>query len=127
MLAKMRNNAPSMEDNAYPQTLSAAYRIASGWINEDDRGFSGSESHSAFVSENSNPSTPLKQKAPTTTSNASDDRKRAESKLKRTSKITCFVCGATGHYASKCPSRKGVPDSAMITSELLPEEDEENN
>ena len=72
MLAKMRNNALSMEENAYPQTLSSAFRIASGWINEDyDRGFNGIESHSAFVSENS------KEKTPTT-----DDKKRAGLKMK---------------------------------------------
>lgn len=127
MLAKMRNNALSMEENAYPQTLSAAYRIASGWINEDDRGSSNSESHSAFVSENSKHSTPSKQKASTITSNDSDERTRVESKLKRTSKITCFVCGEKGHYASRCALRKGVPDSAMITSEQITEEDEEND
>ena len=77
MLAKMRNNALSMEDNAYPQTLSSAFRIASGWINEDyDRGFNGIESHSAFVSENS------KEKTPTT-----DDKKRAGLKMKRTANV----------------------------------------
>ena len=44
MLAKMRNNALNMDENAYPQSLSAAYRIASGWVNEDfDRGFNGSD------------------------------------------------------------------------------------
>ena len=31
MLAKMRNKALSMDENAYPQSLSAAYRIAFGW------------------------------------------------------------------------------------------------
>ena len=73
MLAKMRNNALSMEDNAYPQTLSSAFRIASGWINEDyDRGFNGIESHSAFVSENS--STP-------TTNGVTDDKKKAGLKM----------------------------------------------
>ena len=50
MLTKMRNSALNMEDNACPQSLSAC-RIASGWVNEEERGFSGAESHSAFVFE----------------------------------------------------------------------------
>ena len=54
-----------MDENAYPQSLSAAYRIASGWVNEDyDRGFNGPDSHSAFVFENID--SPPTDKAPTT-------------------------------------------------------------
>ena len=58
MLASMRNNALCMTENAYPATLSAAYRIASGWVNDDyDRGFNGSDGHSAFVADSNNPAT----------------------------------------------------------------------
>ena len=38
MLAFMRNNALIMEGEAFPQTLAAACRIASGWVNEDTGG-----------------------------------------------------------------------------------------
>lgn len=51
MLAFMRNNALVMEGEAFPQTLGAACRIASGWVNEDTGGpqTPGFETHSAFV------------------------------------------------------------------------------
>ena len=79
MLAKMRNSALSMEENAYPQSLSAAYRIASGWVDEE-RGFGGAESHSAFVFENSK--MPAGEKPPTTTG-TNDDKKKVQLKTKR--------------------------------------------
>ena len=129
MLAKMRNNALSMEDNAYPQTLSSAFRIASGWINEDnDRGFNnGNESHSAFVFEKS--STPPQSKIPTTSDTTADDKKRAALKMKRARKIVCYVCGSTVHYAKLCPLRKGDPDAAMVadhTQAITTEHDDED-
>ena len=101
MLAKMRNNALSMEENAYPQSLSAAYRIASGWINEDfDRGFNGTDSHSAFVFENTD--TPPAEKTPTIKTD-----KKSNFKAKKASNIICYVCEEAGHYARDCPKRKG--------------------
>ena len=93
MLAKMRNNALNMDDNAYPQSLSAAYRIASVWLSEDfDRGFNGAETHSAFVFENTD--TPPTKKTPTT----KPDKKKPNLKTKK---------GANGHYARDCTKRKG--------------------
>ena len=68
-----------MEDNAYPQPLSAAYRIASGSVNEEERGFSGADSHSAFVFENSK--TPVGDEPPTTTT-STDDKKKVTLKTK---------------------------------------------
>lgn len=100
MLAKMRNSALNMEENAYPQSLSAAYRIASGWINED-RGFNvPPDTHSAFIFENE--STPPTEKSPTTKAD-----KKTNLKAKKASNIVCYVCEATGHYARDCPNRKG--------------------
>ena len=111
MLAKMRNSALSMEENAYPQTLSAAYRIASGWINEDiDRGFNGNESHSALVFEN--PDAPKVDKAPTTTA---DDKKKSALKMKWAVEIVCYVCKSTGYYDRDCPKKKAVKASALVT------------
>ena len=111
MLAKMRNSALNMEEGAYPQSLSAAYRIASGWANEEERGFHGAESHSAFAFENS--------KTPAlTTTKPSDDKKKATMKTKRGSKVICYVCGASGHYAKTCPLRKKGPDSAMVAEHI---------
>ena len=124
MLAKMRNSALSMEENAYPQSLSAAYRIASGWVDEE-RGFGGAESHSAFVFENSK--MPAGEKPPTTTG-TNDDKKKVQLKTKRASKVTCYVCGSSGHYAKTCSLRKEGPDSAMIadhTNENPPDDGED--
>jgi hypothetical protein len=58
MLASMRNNALCMTENAYPATLSAAYRIASGWVNDEyGRGSNGPDEHSAFVADSNNSDT----------------------------------------------------------------------
>ena len=125
MLAKMRKSALSMDENTYPQSLSAAYRIASGWVNEEERGFGGAESHSAFVFENSK--MPAGDKPPTTT-NTIDDKKKVQLKTKRASKVTCYVCGSSGHYAKTCSLRKEGPDSAMIadhTNENPPDDGED--
>ena len=81
-------------------------------INEQERGFNGAESHSAFVFGNTK--TPAVEKAPTTTK-PSDDKKKATLKMKRESKVICYVCGASGHYARTCPLRKEGPDSEMVT------------
>ena len=100
MLAKMRNSALNMEENAYPQSLSAAYRIASGWINED-RGFNvPPDSHSAFVFEND--TSPPTDKSPATKTD-----KKSNLKAKKASTIVCYVCEGVGHYARDCPKRKG--------------------
>ena len=52
MLTQMRNDSLRSEEDAYPSTLASAYRIASGWANENQTGGShGSESNSAFLTD----------------------------------------------------------------------------
>ena len=52
MLTQMRNDSLRSEEDAYPSTLASAYRIVSGWANENHTGGShGSESNSAFLTD----------------------------------------------------------------------------
>jgi hypothetical protein len=52
MLAQMRNDALRKDPDAYPRTLASAFRIASGWANEDPRsGSHGIDNHSAFLAD----------------------------------------------------------------------------
>jgi hypothetical protein len=72
MLQYYRNKALDNDGNAYPQTLSAAYRIASGWVIEEKDQHSGfrdsPEVQSAFVTESVTETTLVtKSKIPPTT------------------------------------------------------------
>jgi hypothetical protein len=52
MLTQMRNNALRKDPDAYPKTLASAYRIASGWANEDPgTGNHDIDNHSAFLAD----------------------------------------------------------------------------
>jgi Zinc knuckle len=113
MLVSMRNNALHITENAYPATLSAAYRIASGWMNDDyDSGFHGSDGHSAFVADSNNSATGKSQKS---------QRKKFE---KKHTTETCFVCDVAGHYARDC-SQKKVGDAALVAQLSIDEGEED--
>jgi hypothetical protein len=90
MLSQMRNDALRKEPDAYPKTLASAYRIASGWSNEEAGGGSHSmDNHSAFL---------------------------ADTKGKKSGEIVCFICGVIGHYARDCEKRKGVEKALVATA-----------
>ena len=116
MLSSMRNKALCNDPEAYPLTLASALRIASGWVNEDlGSGTTGSDTHSAFVTADSNMVTKSrdqdKQKRSATTGKGNP----SATKKKSLADITCYVCGEMGHYARDCEEKKGA-DKALVTT-----------
>jgi hypothetical protein len=92
MLVQMRNEALRKDPDAYPKTLAAAYRIASGWGNDDlPSGGGPIDSDTAFVTKARHPD---------------KGAKAAGSKGTKAAEVICFVCGATGHCARDCEKRK---------------------
>jgi Zinc knuckle len=107
MLVQMRNEALRKDPDAYPKTLASAYRIASGWGNEDlASGNHAVDIHSAFLAD-----TAFVTKA----RDPDKGGKAAGSKGKKSAEIVCFVCGVIGHYARDCEKRKGVEKTLMTT------------
>ena len=125
MLTQMRNDSLRGEEDAYPSTLASAYRIASGWTNEDHSGAGhGSESNSAFltdlcfVTKAKDPEKPAGQKtgsAPAATK--VDKKKKAD--------VECYVCGGS-HFARDCDQRKGSKEKAHVTLDAPNSEDEDD-
>ena len=114
MLASMRNIALCMTENAYPATLSAAYY---------DRGFNGSDGHSAFIADSDNSATGKSPNAFLNNPNTAGKSKSKKSQKKHTTK-TCFVCRVAGHYARDC-SQKKVGDAALVAQLSIDEGDED--
>jgi hypothetical protein len=89
ILVQMRNEAPRKDPDAYPKTLAAAYRISSGWGNDDlPTGGGPIDIHSAFLAD-----TAFVTKA----RDPDKVAKAAGSKGKRAAEVICFICGATDH------------------------------
>jgi hypothetical protein len=103
MLQYYRNKALDNDANAYPQTLAAAYRIASGWVidEKEHRGYRDPpEVQSAFVTD-----TVLVAKAKATPDSIDKKPSGKEKRRRPLSKVTCYCCNAKGHYARDCKSK----------------------
>jgi hypothetical protein len=121
----MHNNALRRAPDAYPATLADAYRIASGWANEEpDRGSHGIESYSAFVTDES--ALVTKGKIQKKGKSHSPGMKSGEKARKSSSLIICYVCGVSGHYARDCSLKKDG-DKILVAGKgvSFAEEDEE--
>jgi hypothetical protein len=123
MLTQMRNESLRNDPDAYPSTLASAFRIASGWTNEDPAsGSHGIENHSAyladacFVTKAKDPEKGSGSKTPGIVDSGSKSKKKAE--------IVCFVCGLKGHYSRECAERKGVEKILVVTKP--PGDDDDN-
>jgi hypothetical protein len=118
VLVQMRNEALRKDPDAYPKTLAAAYRIASGWGNDDlPSGHQSTDMHSAFLAD-----TVLVTKA----RDPEKGGKAAGSKGKNTAEKKCFVCGVVGHCARDCVTRKGE-EKALVTTSVKENDTEEND
>ena len=108
MMAQMRNDALRCVPDAYPRTLASAFRIASQWTNEDSSKPAGVPAAAAYVTEEVHVT-------------VSKDTVKDPAKPKKPKKkipaqpISCYVCGALGHYARNCTERKSPTDGILVT------------
>ena len=115
MLTVMRNSAVQNLPNSYPSTLAGAYRVASSWTNSNGAVPLGTEQHSAFLTD----SLTTKEKAV-----AKKPRAKTPTPKKKSTTVTCYVCGEAGHYARDCSSRKGIDQALYACGEEDTEEEE---
>ena len=124
MLSQMRNNALREVPGAYPATLAGAFRIASGWTNEDSVGpqSTGGDHHAAFLADTAF----VIQKS--TVQKENTKRETGEkTAITRSSSKACYVCGKKGHLAYQCADRKEViSDKVLVTSGEFQEDTEDD-
>jgi Zinc knuckle len=112
MLQYYRNKALDNDANAYPQTLTAAYRIASGWVldeKDQHRGYRDPpEVQSAFVTDSV-----LVAKAKATLDFGDKKPSGKERRRRPLSEVICYSCRAKGHYARDCKVRPRSEDALI--------------
>lgn len=120
MMSQMRNDALRSVADAYPPTLAAAFRIASGWTNTEPARNTDPDNTAgtAFVTKVSSPPPPaaqaIRQKGPRIP------------KKSPTSGLKCYVCGETGHIARNCERRADITTQSALVVNQDDENDDEN-
>ena len=121
MLSQMRNDSLRNDPDAYPSTLASAFRIASGWTNDDpSSGSYGLENNSAYLADTC---FVTKAKDPEKGSGVKTPGGDSGSKSKKKSEVLCFVCGLVGHYARDCSQRKGADKALVVEKSSAEDED----
>ena len=127
MLVHMRRNALCNGPDAYPSTLAAALRIASGWVDEGSSfvksGAPGTDTHSAFVTVDLNLVTKSKDSSKKQRATSSTDT--TPLRKKPLNDIECYTCGEFGHYARDCKDRKSKDKALVVATGKADSSDEE--
>jgi hypothetical protein len=110
MLQNCRNKALHNDANAYPQDLTAAYRITSGSVideKDQQRGYRDPpELKLAFVTDSA-----LVAKAKATLDASDKKPSRKERRRRPLSGVTCYCCRAKSHYARDCTAEPKSEDA----------------
>jgi hypothetical protein len=110
ILQYYHNKALDNDANAYPQTITAAYRIASRWVIDEkgqNRGYRDPpELQSAFVTDSA-----LVAKAKATPDVIDKKPSGKERRRRPLSEVTCYCCRAKGHYSRDCTAKPKSEDA----------------
>ena len=120
MTSQMKNDALRNVGDAFPKTLSEAYRIASNWLTDHPvsvpKGVFRGHENAVFLADtvtSCRPEAHANQK--------SNYPPRVPRKFTPPG-LNCFVCGLPGHKARECGKRKG-DDTAMLAQSTAEEWD----